>query len=278
MPMNADLKRSLRRWMPPAAVTHLNAWRKKDIGLSGAYSSWDQACAKALSYDSDHILERVLLASRQVRDGHAAYERDSVLFDRVEYSFPLLATLLRAALEGRHALSVVDFGGALGSSYRECRAFLGDRVRPLRWAVVEQPAFVEAGRKEMQNHELGFFSSIVDAAQGQPVDVVLFSAVLQYLANPRQVIDEALLVNPRYLVLDRTIVSERSEDLAHVQSVPDSIYPATYPVWSLSRQRLLQHIQPRFELISEHQSLAFPALLTIDAEFKGYIFQNKQPQ
>jgi len=276
--MNAPFKRSLRRWIPPAAAVRLDVWRKKGIGLSGAYLSWDQACAKASSYDSGHILERVLQTSRQVRDGHAAYERDSVLFDRVEHSFPLLATLLRAALEGGCALSVVDFGGALGSSYRECRSFLGARVQPLRWAVVEQASFVEAGRREMENQELGFFSSIDEAAQGRHIDVVLFSSVLQYLPDPHQVVDEALRINPRYLVLDRTIVSGRTQDLAHVQSVPDSIYPATYPVWSLSRQRLLQHIQPRFELVSEHRSLLFPALLTIDAEFKGFIFRNKQPQ
>lgn len=276
--MSPDLKRNLRRWLPPAAAARLNAWRRKDVALSGSYSSWDQACKKASSYDSDHILERVLQASRQVRDGHAAYERDSVLFEQVEHSFPLLATLLRAALEGGRALSVVDFGGALGSSYRECRAFLGDRVHPLHWAVVEQASFVEAGRREMQNQELRFFSSMDDATQGRSVDVVLFSAVLQYLPDPHQVIDQALRVNPRYLVLDRTIVSGRSKDLAHVQSVPDSIYSATYPVWSLSRQRLLQRLQPHFELISEHQSLPFPALLTIDAEFKGYIFKNKLPQ
>ena len=226
-------------------------------------------------YDSHHILERVLQASRQVRDGRAAYERDSVLFERVEYSFPLLAALLRAALEQDHALSVLDFGGALGSSYRECRSFLGDRLQPLRWAVVEQPSFVEAGRREMQNEELSFFSSIDEAAQDRHIDVMLFSGVLQYLPQPYRLLDEALHVAPRYLVLDRTIVSERDTDLAHVQTVPDSIYPATYPVWALSRQRLLRQV-PGFELLSEHPSLPFPALQSIDAEFKGFILQNMQ--
>jgi putative methyltransferase (TIGR04325 family) len=266
----------MNRWMPPAFLSHVNGWRGAEIGLRGSYTSWNSACERSSGYDSGHILERVLDASRQVRDGRAAYERDSVLFDRVEYSFPLLAVLLRVALERDRALSVLDFGGALGGSYRECRPFLGDCIGPLRWAVVEQPSFVAAGRREMQNEELSFFSSIGEAARDRRIDVVLFSAVLQYLPTPYETLDEALRIDPHYLVLDRTIVAARSADIAHVQTVPDSIYPASYPVWSLSRERLLRHLQPGFEMLSEHMSLPFPALQRIDAEFKGFIFQNKR--
>ena len=276
--MNPALKRQLRRWVPPAVVSHINAWRGVETVLRGRYDSWEMASTHASGYDSRHILEHVLQASRQVRDGQAAYERDSVLFERVEYAFPLLAVLLRAALEQSGALSVLDFGGALGSSYRECRGFLGTQVQPLRWAVVEQPSFVEAGRREMQNDELVFFGSLQEAARGQRIDVLLFSAVLQYLPDPYRVLDEALQIGPRWLVLDRTIVSTRSSDLVHVQCVPDSIYPASYPVWSLSRERLLKHIPTGFEMISEHSSLPFPALQTIDAEFKGFIFKNTHPR
>jgi len=276
--VNLRLRRSLRRWIPPAFLAHVDGWRGAGIGFRGNYTSWKSACERSSGYDSGHILERVLDASRQVRDGRAAYERDSVLFDRVEYSFPLLAVLLRVALEQDRALSVLDFGGALGGSYRECRPFLGDCVQRLRWAVVEQPSFVEVGRSEMQNEELRFFSSIGEAAQDHRIDVALFSAVLQYLPRPYEVLHEALRIAPRYLVLDRTIVAARDADVAHVQTVPDSIYPATYPVWSLSRQRLLRHLQPDFEMLSEHQSLPFPGLQRIDAEFKGFIFQNKQPR
>jgi putative methyltransferase (TIGR04325 family) len=141
--------------------------------------------------------------------------------------------------------------------------------------VVEQPSFVTAGRREMQNDELSFFGSIDEAVSDRRIDVVLFSAALQYLPDPYRVLDEALRVAPRWLVLDRTIVSARDADVAHVQSVPESIYTASYPVWSLSRQRLLRHLRPGFELLSEHPSLPFPALQSIDAEFKGFIFQNK---
>ena len=52
------------------------------------------------------------------------YERDSVLFDTIRYSWPLLSDLLRAASEDQNHLSVLDFGGSLGSSYYQNRVFL----------------------------------------------------------------------------------------------------------------------------------------------------------
>ena len=272
------LRRALLRWTPPVFADALRAVMNLRTTFSGAYASWGEAAVVSSGYGSEQLLQRVLDSSRKVRDGHARYERDSVLFDHIEYSFPVVATLLRAALENEGALSVIDFGGALGSSYRECKPFLGDRVGPLRWSIVEQAVFVAAGQREMQCNELRFFSSIHEAAQGHTVDVLLFSGVLQYLPDPYSTIDEAIQLGPRYVVLDRTIVSTRPVDAVHVQRVPQSIYAASYPVWALSKERILARLQGRYELLSEHASLVFPELASIGAEFKGFVFQAKVMQ
>jgi putative methyltransferase (TIGR04325 family) len=213
-----------------------------------------------------------------VRDGLARYERDSVLFDRIEYSFPLLATLLRCALENDGSLSVIDFGGALGSSYRECRPFLGSALQALHWTVIEQPSFVAAGRREMENSELRFHNDWSDASDDRRVDVVLFSNVLQYIAEPYLQLQQALALAPRYVVLDRLIVCSQSDERIHIQTVPPSIYSASYPVWVLSREQLLARMRGAYDLISEHDSIPFPDLALIDAEFKGFIFQLRTAQ
>ena len=90
-------------------------------------------------YDGPAILAKTREAGLKVKRGEAAYERDSVLFDQVEHSFPLLAGLLRAALSQQGELVVLDFGGALGSTYLQCREFLTPLKR-LVWCIVEQPA------------------------------------------------------------------------------------------------------------------------------------------
>lgn len=272
------VRRVMRRLLPPAALDFVRRLTGKQTTFSRQLTSWDDAVARSIGYDSDVILSRVLGASRQVRDGVAAYERDSVLFDRIEYSFPVVATLLRAALENNGHLTVIDFGGALGSSYRECRAFLGDRVQPLRWSVVEQAMFVEAGRREMQSDELHFFETVQEATQDRTVDVMLFSGVLQYLPNPYATIDQALRFVPKYVAIDRTIVSARPVDTLHVQRVPKTIYSASYPVWALSKERMLASLEDRYELLSEHASLQFPELAAIGAEFKGFTFRAKDAQ
>ena len=49
----------------------------------------------------------------------------------------------------------------------------------LSWNVVEQPQIVEFGKKEFQTKELLFWPDMQSCAEVGPVDVVLFSSVLQ---------------------------------------------------------------------------------------------------
>src|SRR5262245_48098510 len=100
------------------------------IRCSGNYSTWSEALAESTGYYLPEFVERTRLAALQVKRGEAVYERDSVLFDRIQLSFPLLAALLRAAVENRGALTVFDFGGGFGTSYFQCRGFL-QPVSPL---------------------------------------------------------------------------------------------------------------------------------------------------
>jgi putative methyltransferase (TIGR04325 family) len=267
------MRKTILRWVPPALADQLRVITGSCTVFSHAYGSWSEAAKASAGYDSSLVVERVLDSSRKVRDGQAIYERDSVLFDSIEFSFPVIATLLRAAMEKGGGLSVLDFGGALGSSYRECRPFLGDCVGPLRWSIVEQPAFVHVGEREMQGRELKFYESMGEVAEVGTVDVLLFSGVLQYLPDPYSAIDEAVRLAPRYMVLDRTTVGTRGIDTVHIQTVPRSIYTASYPMWVLSRERILERLKERYMMLSEHPSLAFPELSSIDAKFQGFIFQ-----
>src|SRR3546814_2948802 len=67
-------------------------------------------------YSESAILDRVRTATRAVVAGEAAYERDSVLFDKADYPFALITALLRAAASADMRLDVIDFGGSLGRS------------------------------------------------------------------------------------------------------------------------------------------------------------------
>ena len=113
-----------KKWLPPALIERLKPLLGIGIYFSGDYADWETASAHASGYDSVLILEQVKQAMLKIKSGEAAFERDSVLFDEVQHSFPVLTGLLRAAVENGNQLSVLDFGGSLGSSYFQCRDFL----------------------------------------------------------------------------------------------------------------------------------------------------------
>lgn len=269
------LRPLLKRLLPPLLCDAIDAAAGRSIRFTGPHASWEDAASRCGGYAAEGIVERVAAATQRVLAGEAAYERDGVLFDRIEYSYPVLATLLKAAAEKGGRLAVLDFGGSLGSSYRESRSFLGDAVPSVRWAVVEQPVFARTGEARFQSEELRFFASVGEALRFAAPDVLLLSSVLQYLPDPAAALDELLASGARYAVVDRTIVNSGAADRLYVQHVPASIYAAAYPCWSLSERRLLQRFSTRHELVADFASLAFPALRRIDSQFKGYLFARR---
>src|SRR3954454_17330299 len=82
----------IKQLVPPIFLT----WLKKTgrYGWSGDYKKWEDAKQLTHSYDDSIILDKVKQALLKVKSGEAVYERDSVLFDKIQYSWPLLSVLL----------------------------------------------------------------------------------------------------------------------------------------------------------------------------------------
>jgi putative methyltransferase (TIGR04325 family) len=116
---------------------------ENNTSFEGSYSTWKEADALSNSYGNMDILEKVLSATIKVKNGEAVYERDSVIFDQIEYSWPVLTCLMCAAAQISGCLKVLNFGGSLGSSYFENRLFLNS-LPNFSWNVVEQTHFVVA--------------------------------------------------------------------------------------------------------------------------------------
>lgn len=231
-----SIKAKLKPWIPPVVLDTLRS-RSAIIRLSGDYASWSAAKADATGYDSDEILNRVVAATRKVVSGEARFERDSVAFDQVEYSWPLLACLLQVALE-RRSLRVIDFGGALGSTLRQNWAFLRRLHVPLSWRVVEQEQFVAVGRREFSTDVLGFDDTIPEAAR-EGADAVLFASSLCYVAEPELFLRQAESSGAAFLLIDRLPVLDGPSDRIALQSVSEPIYSASYPVRMFAEQNLL---------------------------------------
>lgn len=220
----------------------------------GDYRTWTEACARSGGYDDSHILERAVMATRAVCHGYAAWERDTVLFHEEFCHRPLLESLRTAAAAAGGKLSVLDFGGALGSTWWQHRRWLADLVE-VRWSVVEQRGFVEAGRREFTVGPLRFYETVEACFAAEHPTVVLLSSVLPYVERPHALLAELAARECDWLIIDRTGLTKDGRDRLTVQHVPASIYRASYPCWFFDRTRLLAALRPHWEVVAEWPAL-----------------------
>ena len=236
--------------------------------FSGNYSTWDEARKASGGYDSDVILSKVKDALLKVKSGAAVHERDSVLFEKVRYSWPLLASLLWIASREDNRLNVIDFGGSLGSSYFQNRKMLS-HLRELTWNIIEQRNFVECGKQYFEDEHLRFYYGIEDCLKEQHADIILLSSVIQYLEEPYDLLQTIIGKRIKYLVFDRTPFLDRGNDRITVQKVPVEIYPASYPSWFFNLDKFLKFLSDDYELIADFESNDHA---TIPSVFKGFTF------
>ena len=226
------MRDSLLRFIPSWLLVFYQKYWKKS-GWFGNYATWQAAENDCDGYDSAAITARVVEATRQVRDGKAAFERDSVLFFEEELDKPLLTILAKIRSEkGEKALIVLDFGGALGSTYWQHRRVF--EAWNIQWIVVEQTHFVEIGQSEFENAQLKFAFSIEEICLKMQPDIILFNSVLQYLETPYVFVDMAKKHHISAIFVGRTPTFEGENDRITQQIVPPKIYKASYPSWVFS--------------------------------------------
>jgi putative methyltransferase (TIGR04325 family) len=244
------------------------------VQFSGHFLSWDEAARASSGYDEDCILQTTIEAARKVINGEMAFERDSVPFPEMQYHFPLLWALTRATVRYQR-LHVIDFGGALGSSYFQSRHML-DTCEVLKWAIVEQPSHVTVGNKEFANSELSFHRSLDSACKDTAYDVLLLSGVIQYLPDPFAFLGHVLGRRIPSIIVDRTPFMTNGIARLTVQHVPKRIYPASYPAWFLSEQELLAAFTQQYERIATWPALDKHHPQGGRAEYKGFLFELKK--
>jgi putative methyltransferase (TIGR04325 family) len=240
-------------------------------GFTGNYRSWELAKRHATGYDAEIILDKVKESVLKVKQGEAAYERDSVLFDRVQYSWPLLSALMWVAAINKSTLNVLDFGGSLGSSYFQNKYFL-DTLEQVRWNVMEQNKFVQTGRLYIQDGNLQFFNTVDEAigANGLP-DILLLGCTLPYLENPYGLLRKLMQAGIPYLIVDNTFFNYEKKDRICLQKVPPDIYEASYPCWFLNYCSIKQTIMEAYSIIAEHKNESVAYLDGHKIQYKGFL-------
>jgi putative methyltransferase (TIGR04325 family) len=162
-------------------------------GWRGNFKSWAEASRLTTGYTANNILEKFKMTTSEARSNHR--NRDP----RMRHE--MLSTFMWIAAQNKGNLNVIDFGGALGETYYYYKTFF-DQLETVKWNVVEQPHFVEMGKKEFECDVLKFHFSVDDTiAQLQcmeKVQCILFSGVLQYLEKPYEFSSNCDAEKPTY--------------------------------------------------------------------------------
>jgi len=259
----------LKIWTPPILLRLYQKIKIGSIRIRGRYTSWEAASKSAQGYDSKDIFEKVKASSLKVKSGDFPCERDSVLFDSLQYSWPSLACLMYvAACKGR--LSVLDFGGSLGSSYFLNRVFLNNLNT--EWSIIEQPHFVEFGRDKISDKLLKFYFDLDECYSERQPNCLLLSSVIQYLKDPYSWLKTFVSLEIDFILLDKTTFSKRQDEFIQIQEVPKAIYRASYPMHVLNEDKIVNLIKiSGFELVESF----FPeaSLETSDFYSKSLFFR-----
>ncbi len=256
------MKEKIKSLIPPILFDFIKRFRY--FGWKGNYKTWEEAQKRSTKYDADEILTKVTNSLLKVKNGEAIYERDSVLFDEIHYSWPLLTGLMFSSIK-TGKLKVLDFGGSLGSTYYQNKKFL-DEIENLSWSIVEQKHFIKAGKENFENNRLKFYYTIEECMEKENPNVLLLSGVLQYIEKPYKLLDEILKYKFDYILIDRMPFSLNNKDKIKLQIVPTNIYKASYPCWFFDEQNFKKYINSKgFNIVEEFEAL--------DGSSNEYIFK-----
>lgn len=246
----------LKEFAPPI-ISSLR-WYSFKYGWKGTYKSYKEAKDKCKGYDEDHILNRIRETTLKVKNKEIAYERDGIAYDEVQMNFPLLKTLLYVASKNNNELTVIDFGGSLGTAYYQNYPYL-QHLKKLKWCIIEQPKFVEAGKAEFENEHVKFYSSIEDCMAENKPDLFVICSVLQYLEKPYELLEHIKTKKIPYLLLDYVGYNEQNKDRITIQHVPPVFYgiEASYPCRFFSRIKihdlLCETYQKKYDFIAANE-------------------------
>ncbi len=275
----SHFKKLLKPFVPPVVLSVFRSHKNQPVPsasheiFSGDFKTWEEAKKVTVGYDNAGILDKCKSALLKVKSGEAVYERDSVLFDQIQYSWGLLCGLQHAAIQNGNQLCVLDFGGSLGSSYYQNRDFLKE-LKHVEWCIVEQKNFVECGKQNFENDQLKFYDSIEECMAKHKPNVLLLSGVLQYLEFPYRLLKHLISLQFPFVIIDRTALVEKETDILTVQVVPESIYKASYPAWFFNEDKFSSGFG-NYKKLGSFESFCDGSIIlnsTYKAYWKGFIF------
>lgn len=263
---------SVKDLLPPLLYSQLRQSPLRRYGWFGDYRNWAEAELSSTGYDSDLIIQKVLSSTLMVKSGKFPYERDSVLFDQIQYDWAFLAGIMWVASINRGELNVLDFGGSLGSTYWQNRKFL-TTIPSLKWNIIEQIKYVEVGRKHLQDSILKFYYTKEECMTENLPNLLLLSSVISYIKEPFKLLHSLFDLNIEHVIIERILFIDGPNDRLTVQRVTPKIYNASYPCWFFSESKFMDFVKERYDVLEVYDC---GLKLNLPSSVKGLILTLKK--
>lgn len=240
----------IKQLVPP--IAHTLKWYSFKYGWKGDYISFEEAAKNAKGYHADYILDRIIETTQKVVQNEIVYERDGIVYDTPKMNFNLLNSLLWVASQKNNHLTVLDFGGSLGTTYHQNLPYLS-HINNLQWCIVEQPNYVAAGQKEFETNQLHFFYDIEECLKVYQPDIIIICGTIQYIEKTYELLEAVKNTGIPYLLLDYMSYNDEPKDRITIQHVPPVFYgkAASYPCWFYNKQKMFDWLNQYYTMVYE---------------------------
>lgn len=248
---------------------------KSIFWFQGVYNNWEDAEKNSQGYNSADIFEKVKESALKVKSGDAVFERDSFLFHKLEFSYPLSVYLLFICSQLDNSMQVLDFGGSLGSTYFQNKS-LFSAVKNLKWIVIEQEYLVSFGQKELEDEKLVFCHNIGTACKFYQPNIALLSSSIQYIEQWQSIIGSIIDSSVSYIIIDRTPFDDSAKkSYVTIQNVPKEIYEASYPCHIFSKIEFDSIVLSKFEEVFNLPAFDKLKLKGFDINYRAILYKRK---
>ena len=235
--------------------------------------SWELAKMKSQTYGDRKLFERNIAATQKVlkKDVGAAYSQDGFIFSKMQKS-PHWLNFISQTMNGHGPISVLDFGGGFADKFLQYQNEISNSGSVRFWNVVEQEAYVTAGKcLELMPKIVKFYPGVqlVPLEEGLE-EIAIFAGSICYVENSLEILNYALSRKPKHIFIDRTPFGVKRKILnPAVQTWTSSGDTFSYPIWIFNESKFLDLFKGSYLL--RHSWREKPQI-SYRCSHKGFLF------
>jgi putative methyltransferase (TIGR04325 family) len=264
------IKSIIKNLLPPV-ITKILPKKSSDWGWFGEYETWEDAKKKSLGYEQNYILDKKINTFLRIKSNESVYELDTLLYNEPILNFQLLYVLSYISLEQSPELTIIDFGGSLGSAYYWVKNLLPKKIK-YNWFIIEQKHIVKAGQEQFEKANLKFIENFeaYHVNNLKMPDLLVLCGALQCIESNAFIFDEIEKHKYPYVFIDRTPFFDdvEKEESITIQKIPAHYYEqeTTFPCRIFNLKTLITKLE-NYELIFNS-----PSFDNVSCDFYGNRF------